>query len=372
MRDVIALVNLHNSSELKPLTNSRPLASTTFLGRFAFIDFALSNLTNSGIDNIGILVKNHSRSIFKHLGSGTNYLKNPKTGFQSLFINELGLTNPGFNTDINNIKENDWFLYDKDAKYIIVVPIQFVYRVNFDEIIKEHIKSQHMISLVYLPTEEADQKYLNCDKITVDVLENVQKISNNTGDRKKAYISLETYIFNVDYLRDLLRRSASISSMFTLRDFVTYICNYEQKIHAIKYEGYCRYYGDLKDYYNYSFELLDDEKCRNSLFDDNWEYYTTTHNTCPTLYGVNVDISNSFLANGCFVDGVVKHSILSRNVIIEEGAVVENCIIFTDTRIKKGVHIKNAIIDKHCVIQNKKVIEGDETNPLYIPQGAII
>ena len=47
-------------------------------------------------------------------------------------------------------------------------------------------------------------------------------------------------------------------------------------------------------YYNYSFELLDDEKCRNSLFDDNWEYYTTTHNTCPTLYGVNVDISNSF------------------------------------------------------------------------------
>ena len=46
MRDVIALVNLHNSSELKPLTNSRPLASTTFLGRFAFIDFALSNLTN--------------------------------------------------------------------------------------------------------------------------------------------------------------------------------------------------------------------------------------------------------------------------------------------------------------------------------------
>ena len=176
MRDVIALVNLHNSSELKPLTNSRPLASTTFLGRFTFIDFALSNLTNSGIDNIGILVKNHSRSIFKHLGSGTNYLKNPKTGFQSLFINELGLTNPGFNTDINNIKENDWFLYDKDAKYIIVVPIQFVYRVNFDEIIKEHIKSQHMISLVYLPTEEADKKYLNCDKITVDVLENVSDL----------------------------------------------------------------------------------------------------------------------------------------------------------------------------------------------------
>lgn len=372
MRDVIALVNLHNSTELRPLTNSRPLASTTFLGRFTFIDFALSNLTNSGIDNIGILVKNHSRSIIKHLGSETTYLKNPKTGFQSLFINEYGLTNPGFNTDINNIKENDWFLYDTNAKYIIVVPVQFVYKVDFNEIIKEHIKSQRMVSLVYRETKKADTRFLNCDKITVDVLGNVQKIINNVGDKQKAYISLETYIFNVDYLRELLKKSENISSMFTLRDLIHYICNFEQKIHAIKYEGYCRYFGSLKDYYDFSFELLDTSKFKTSLFTNGWKYYTTTHNTSPTIYGLNCDVNNSSLANGCVIDGTVKHSILARNVTVEEGAEVENCIIFTHTIIKSGVKIKNAIVDKHCTIENKKEISGTSLNPLFIPQGAKI
>jgi ADP-glucose pyrophosphorylase len=62
MKDVIALLDCHNSPELGELTSSRPLASTSFLGRYAFADFALSNFCNSEIQNVGILVKDHQRS----------------------------------------------------------------------------------------------------------------------------------------------------------------------------------------------------------------------------------------------------------------------------------------------------------------------
>ena len=124
MNNVVALIDLHNTTNLGELTKNRPIASTTFLGRYAFIDFTLSNISNSGIDEIGILVQDHSRSIIKHLGGKNTYLRNPKTGFQSIFLNERGLLNPEFNTDINNILENDWFLYDNAVKYIIVA--QFI------------------------------------------------------------------------------------------------------------------------------------------------------------------------------------------------------------------------------------------------------
>ena len=87
MNNVVALINLHGNANLGLLTKQRPIASTTLLGRYAFIDFALSNLTNSGIDEIGILIQDHSRSIIKHLGGKNTYLKNPKTGFQNLFLN---------------------------------------------------------------------------------------------------------------------------------------------------------------------------------------------------------------------------------------------------------------------------------------------
>ena len=88
MNNVLALIDLYDGGELGLLTNEKPLASTTFLGRYAFIDFVLSNLSNSGIDQIGVLVKNHANSIYKHISNTNTYLANPKTGSLNLLINE--------------------------------------------------------------------------------------------------------------------------------------------------------------------------------------------------------------------------------------------------------------------------------------------
>ena len=88
MRKVIGFCNLHHSPQLGELTSSRPLASTSFLGRYAFIDFVLSNFSNSNIDEIGILVKDHARSLNKHLGFGNSWNINTKTGANVVMYNE--------------------------------------------------------------------------------------------------------------------------------------------------------------------------------------------------------------------------------------------------------------------------------------------
>ena len=372
MKNVIALVDLHSSTELGPLTENRPLASTTILGRYTFIDFALSNLTNSGIDNIGILIKDHSRSIIKHLGGNETYLRNPKTGFQSLFINEKGLMNPQFNTDINNIRENDWFLYDKDAEYIVVVPVQFVMKMDFNEIINEHIKSNKECSVVYRKSHHAHNRFIGCDIVNVDILGNVQKFETNTGRKKDANISLEVYVFNKAYFKHIIDKAHELSSMYSLKDVVHELVNYQEKVNAIEFEGYCRYFGNLQDYKDYSFELLDKENHVHSLFNDDWPFYTRTHNSRPVLYGLNAEVKNSILANGCSIDGKIIHSVIARNVTVEQGATVENCIIFTDCVISSGTHLKNCIVDKHCKFKSKKKVEGKADDPLYIPQGEII
>jgi len=118
-KDVIGLLDCHNSPALGQLTANRPLASTSFLGRYAFADFALSNFCNSGIQTVGILVKDHQRSILKHLGNMTAWVTNTKIGHQTILFNEKGALNPATNSDINNIRENDWVLYDSKASYLI-------------------------------------------------------------------------------------------------------------------------------------------------------------------------------------------------------------------------------------------------------------
>ena len=57
MKKIMGLCNLHAPATLNELTHARPIASTSFLGRYAFIDFPLSNFSNSGIDEVGILVR---------------------------------------------------------------------------------------------------------------------------------------------------------------------------------------------------------------------------------------------------------------------------------------------------------------------------
>ena len=372
MNKVIALVDLHSNDDLGLLTKNRPIASTTILGRYAFIDCALSNLSNSGIDKVGILIKDHFRSIVKHISSSATYLSNPKIGFQSYFVNEKGMLNPKFNTDIANIKENDWFLYDNDIKYVIVCPCNYLMKIDYNAIIDEHIRSGKLVSLVVKDSLKAGEKCAyGIDKVIVDSLGNIQKFESNDMKSPRATLSLETYVFNVEFLRAVLSKVDTISSMYSINDFVRYISSYIEKVHAIYFQGLVRRFSSLQDYYDYSFEIMEYPKLREICSPD-WTYYTTTHDTRPTLYGVNAEVKDSFIANGCTINGKVSHSIFARKVIVEDGASVEDCIIFTDTKICSGVHVKNAIIDKHCIIRYKTDVGGEKDNPLYIPQGAHI
>ena len=88
---ILGILNLYDSPSLGGLTKNRTLGSTSFLGRFALMDFALSNFTNSDIDEINVLVKDNFRSVAKHCGSLKNWASNTKIGRQNYLVNDIGL-----------------------------------------------------------------------------------------------------------------------------------------------------------------------------------------------------------------------------------------------------------------------------------------
>lgn len=375
MKNVVALVNLHNSPDCGLLTEKRPLASTTVLGRYAFIDFALSNLTNSGIDDIGIMIKNHSRSIIKHMRSDNTYLKNSKTGYLNYMINEEGIHNPFYNTDLNNIAQNDYFLYEPDCKYVLIVPVGIVYKVNYAEIIREHIKSGKLFSVVYSKVENAGKDFFGLNKITVNALGNVQKIDHVDPKDKEALIGLKTYVCNSSALKGAFPKLKNISNVFSLDDLMLYIQKYgDIDIHAIEYTGSVHYVNTLNKYYDISMKFKDNLKNKESakIFTENWKIFTRTHDTRPVYYGEKSSVKDSVIANGCTINGTVKNSILARNVTIEEGAVVEDSIIFSDSVVKAGVHLKGVIADKLTKFVSKKEVVSEKGEHIYIPQGETI
>ena len=371
MNNVLALIDLHISSTNDVLTNSRELASTTFLGRYAFIDFVLSNLINSGIDDISILVQKYYRSITKHLGPSSTYLKNTKTGFLNILINEKELANPLFNTDVRNLLENDYVLYDSTCNYVLICPVNFIYKIDYQKVIEQHINSGKEISVIYKNVKDADN-YLDCDKIVIDSLNSVQKFDKVTSKDKEANVSLKTYVVNMDYLKNVILKSNNVSQLFNLDDVFKYLSQYDQKMNCIEHKGYARVIRNLKDYYKYSLEILDGDEGSSEVFSSDSFFLTKTHNSRPVLYGKNADVTQCIIANGCTINGKAKHSILARDVIIEEGATVEDSILFTHTIVRKGVHLKGVVADKRCEFKTKKEVIGTSENPLYINRGAKI
>lgn len=367
MYKVLGYCNLHHSPSLGELTESRSIASTPFLGRYAFIDFTLSNFTNSGIDMVGILVKEHQRSLVKHLGNANVWNINTKLGINTILYNENEARNPLYNHDVNNIKENDWLLHKVNADYVVIAPVHFVMAIDYNEVIKKHIENGANITVIYQKVDNAKTHFEHCDTVSLEG-NTITSLKKNNCTKDKVNISLETYVISMKKFKELIYKTSQISALYNLRDLIAYSLKSEL-VYGYEHKGYVRCFDSLTHYMQYSLELLD-YKTRQGLFLNNWPIFTVTNDTPPTKYLNNAEVKNSFISNGAIIDGKVENSILSRKVIVKEGAVINNCIILTDCVISEDCHLENVIVDKYAKIIHVKELIGDVDNPVFIKQGA--
>lgn len=368
MNNIIGFLNLHHSPQLGGLTMNRPMASTTFLGRYAFMDFTLSNFSNSGIDQVGILVKHQPRSILKHLGSRNTWNVNTKTGFEYIAYNDKAAFSDRYNHDFANIRYNMWILESSPAEYVVIAPSHFICSIDYREVLKEHIRNHAEITMVYQHVKNAREHFIGSDILSITKDGLVTGMRSNKGTSEEADISMETYIVNRKKLLEMMEEAANTSSFFGIHDLVAFHCGKSLRVHTYAYEGYLRCFDSLEHYVQYSFELLD-YHLRQQLFRPNWPIYTVTHDTPPTEYKRSASVRNSFIANGAVIYGQVENSIISRQVVIERGASVKNCIIFTDSYIGSNVQLNCVVVDKYAKVHHVQVIEGTEERPLYIKQG---
>lgn len=229
MAKTVGIVNLHSDITFKGLTERRPVASVSFLGRYGIIDFVLSNMSNSNLNTVGILIQNNPRSLFKHLGTGNEWNFNQKKGGVSLLYNEKYANNPKYNHDINNLVENIAFIKEANPDYVVVAPAHIITTMNYNEVIDHHIASGSEVTIVYQNIENADEAFIGSDYLKLEGTQ-VNEIKVNKGNKKQRAISLETYVFNTSVLMDIIDYAKHLSSFFGLRDTLAYLADEEQSM----------------------------------------------------------------------------------------------------------------------------------------------
>ncbi len=365
---VVGILNMYGEPSLGPLTSSRTLGSTSFLGRFAVMDFALSNFTNASIDDFNILVEKNFRSVAKHVGNLKSWVTNTKIGRQNILINEKGIKDPSFNTDLASLSQNDWVFYEAKADIVIITPSYVLANIDFNKCLEDHIHSGEKVSVIYTKIHDGNAKFKNGNILTI---ENgvVTASEPNNCKLKHVNASLNTYIVNIDVLRSFINRFVKdVAKPLTLKEAFKVYLSDGGIIHPIEVKGFIRMFDNLKSFMDISFELLD-FKNAHKLFMEDAPIFTLSHDTIPTMYGLDSDVKNSFVANGAIVEGKVENSIISRRVKISKGATIKNSIILTATFIGENVIIENALIDKYAHISANKEIRGTKRKPMYIEQG---
>jgi len=366
----IIFSNIHDNN-LPELARIRTLGSIPFGGRYRLIDFPLSNMVNSGIDTVGIITKSNYQSLMDHVGSGKDWDLARKDG-GVIFLPPFGdLGNDKLYTSrLEALKGITNFLSRADEEYVVMTDCDNVCRINFNEVIEQHIKNRADITMVYKKCSGSSY----CDDSVVTTLSfednrvnEVKFINPSCEDDVNVFINI--YVIKKSLLLNIVMDSISHNLSHFTKDVI--INNLKSlKIMGYEYTGFFAGITSLQAYYNSNLSLLNQEN-RAELFGDR-DVFTKVRDSAPTKYGNSAIVKNSMIADGCEIEGEVENSIIFRNVKIARGAVVRNSIVMQNTVLGENSVLNCIIADKNVVIRNKRVLSGSENHPFYIGKGIII
>ena len=131
------------------------------------------------------------------------------------------------------------------------------------------------------------------------------------------------------------------------------------------YKGFVRTITDINSYYNFNMELLNDD-VRKCLFESHDRILTKVKDKVPARYLKHAKVSNSFIADGCIIDGEVEGCILFRGVEVRKGCKLKNCVIMQDSKIMENSVLSHVILDKQVFVDRDKILCGDASYPLVV------
>ena len=353
------------------LVNVRLMASIPFASRYRMVDFVLSSMANSGIDNISVIVKNSYHSLMDHLGSGREWDLVRKHGGLNIFPPFMESDSRAYLGRAGALANTLDFLRSQKEKYVVMTDANIAVNFDFSKMIDAHIESGADVTVAYneqeLPTNFLYHEANDRDHYYTLNINNgrVEKILINAKDKGVQNFSMNMYVIDRELLIKLINEASLRGNEYFERDVLIPQLN-KLNVQAYKYDGYLARITGMKSYFDENMKLLDDYNV-DALF-EGAPIYTKIRDDNPTRYIDGAKVKNTMAADGCVIEGEVENCVLFRGVKIAKGAVVKNCVLMQDTVIEAGANVEYTITDKDVVITAGKELKGNDSFPVYIPK----
>jgi len=366
-RVVVLILGGGRGTRLYPLTQFRSKPAVPIGGKYRLIDIPLSNCINSGLERIYVLTQFNSASLHQHLHSYR--FDSFNRGFVEILAAQQ--RNDGetwYQGTADAVRQNLNYVQSRDADYVLILSGDQLYQMDFEKMLKTHLETKADVTIASVPVDksmatslgimrldeggsgrvvgflekpqtEAELEHVRTDPAWIDTM--------GINSRGRDYMaSMGIYLFNRNVLVDALTQTDYTD--FGKEVFPAVFRSKRVQVHL--FDGYWEDIGTIRAFFEANLNMAA-EKPEFSLNSPDWPIYTESRFLPPSRMR-NVTIKDSILSDGC---------------TIEEGAVLENCVLGVRCRIGKNVKLKNVIVmgsdyyDEECDDLDQPMGIGDNS-----------
>jgi glucose-1-phosphate adenylyltransferase len=378
---------------LWPLTADRAKPAVPFGGNYRLIDFVLSNLVNAGYHRLCVLTQYKSHSLDRHI-STTWRLSSVLGQYITPVPAQQRLGPRWYTGSADAIYQSLNLVYDERPDQIVVFGADHVYRMDPSQMVAQHVDSGAGVTVAGIRVPRAEAKAFGCidsdqhGRIT-RFLEKPNDPPHVPDDPEVTFASMGNYVFRTEVLLDALRAdAANPESMHDMGGDIIPMLVGEGAAMVYDFDenevpgaterdrGYWRDVGTLDAYYDSHLDLVSVHPVFN-LYNHRWPIRTATPPLPPAKFVNSGTALESMVGPGSIISGAtVRESVISADVVIDDGATVEGSVLLPGARVGKGAVVRRAILDKNVsVLDGAQIgvdLAGDRQRFTVSPGGIVV
>ncbi len=354
-------------SRMEVLTDFRAKPALPYAGVYRLIDFSLSNLRNSGISHVKLLVQYQAQTIMEELANGRPWDLDRTTGGLQVVppqqrrgdeSDEEIVPSGNAAALLDNLDVIRKFAPD----VLLVLSSDHIYTFDYFTAIDQHLENNADATLVTTTVPIGEASNFGVCEVADDG--RITGFAYKPDDAAGNVITTEIFVYNPTELIDTLESLADDSDegLGDFGDELIPALIERGRVFGCPLDGYWKDMGRPEAYFSSHMDLLADTPELN-LDDRAWPIFTQENQRVPAPIREGSMISDSLISPGCDIRGTVERSVLAPGVVVEEGATVRNAVMLPDTVVKTGARVQYAIVDGNVVIgggaEVGEPLEGD-------------
>ncbi|MFQ5991091.1 MAG: glucose-1-phosphate adenylyltransferase [Nitrospiraceae bacterium] len=365
---VLAMILAGGKGErLMPLTELRSKPAVPFGGKYRIIDFVLSNFLNSGFLAMYVLVQYRSQSLIEHLRRAWRIGGRIKENFITVVPPQMKARGGWYEGNADAVYQNLNLIRDFAPDLVVVFGADHVYRMDVTQMVRFHAESRADVTVAALPVPLHAAKGFGIIEVDgenriVGFEEKPKQPKPMPQDPERAFSSMGNYIFTTDVLLQLLEHDAARPGSHDFgRDIIpnmigahrVFAYNFQENVvpglQPYEEPGYWRDVGTLEAYWQAHMDILG----QTPIFDlrnSQWPVLTDSYDG-PVASFVRCRLDDALVGQGSqVIESEIRRSVIGRNVRVEHGAKIEECVILDGSIVGSKAHLRRVVADRFNII----------------------